>query len=112
MKKAEKLHELDIHRRRLEQLVGEMLRKADDLDQSVKYGERKLDDYWRERLASSCGELASLSEAVAAIRGLIDAADVEATQRALLRSTDIATHLSGRLREIKHASTTVDKNKS
>jgi hypothetical protein len=104
MKKADKLYALELNRRKLEHLVGEMLRKADELDQSVRYGERDLSENWQERLASTCSELATLSEAVASIRALIDAGDTDATQRALLKSTDIATHLSGRLRQIKHSS--------
>ena len=103
MNKADKLHALELSRRKLEHLVGELLRKADELDQSVKYGERKLSDNWQERLASTCTELAALSETVASIRVLIDSGDISATQRALLKSTDIATHLSGRLRQIKHS---------
>lgn len=103
MKMDDKLHVLEWHRRKLEHLVGEMLRKADELDLAVKYGERRLSEDWQERLASTCGELASLGEAVASIRGLIDAGDTDATQRSLLKSADIATHLSGRLRQIKHA---------
>lgn len=104
MNKIEKLHALELNRRKLEHLVGEMMRKADEIDQATKYGERTLSEEWQERLASTCTELASLSEAVASIRELIDAGDIDPTQRALLKSTDIATHLSGRLRQIKHAS--------
>jgi hypothetical protein len=103
MNKADKLHALELNRRKLEHLVGELLRKADEIDQSIKYGEKTLSEDWQERLASTCTELASLSEAVGSIRLLIDAGDIDATQRSLLKSTDIAAHLSGRLRQIKHA---------
>lgn len=102
--KKEKIAELELHRKKLATLVGELLRKADDIDQSTKYGQGRLSKDWHNLLASTCQELASLSETVSDMAKLVQSGDLEASQRALLRATDIASHLSERLREIKHAS--------
>ncbi len=103
MNNVEKLHALDLHRRRLEHLVGEMLRKTDDLDQASKYATVAINADWRKRLENTCNELVLLSETVQQIATLINNGDSDAAQNALLRSTDIATHISGRLRELKYA---------
>jgi hypothetical protein len=110
MTKSDNLHALELHRRRLEHLVGELLRTADDVDQASKFAEQPLTEDWQKRLGNTCTELASLSEAVHAIRSLLDAGDTGAAQRALLKSTDIATRLSERLKNIKHSSRWRTKN--
>lgn len=102
--KKEKIAELELHRKKLASLIGELLRKADDIDQATKYGQSKLSKDWHTLLASTCQELVALSETVNDMTKLVQSGDVQASQRALLRATDIASHLSERLREIKYAS--------
>ena len=100
--KKSTLLELDVHRRKLVRLVGEMLKKADEIDQSSKQSTRMLDANWHDRLAVTCRDLSALSQAAAGIEALIKDSNAAKAQESLLRSVRIANHLSQALNELKH----------
>jgi hypothetical protein len=93
--------ELDVHRRKLVRLVGELLQKADEIDRDSKEHKTKLDREWHRRLAEVCKDLAGLSQAATGIDDLIKANNANAAQDSLLRSVNIANHLSHTLNELK-----------
>jgi hypothetical protein len=109
--RKQQLMELDIHRRKLVTLLGELLKKADELDQTTTQFQSQsqprlpsatpMNEEWHQLLASTCRELAALSETASNIEPLIKAGKVDAAQSALLRGTKVAQHLSQRLNELK-----------
>ena len=99
--KKTRLVELDIHRRKLSDLIGELLKKADEIDQHSKLLKRQLGAPWHERLAHTCRDLANLSAAVAESAQLLKDGKLKTCEDLILRSTEIATRLSHRLNELK-----------
>jgi hypothetical protein len=102
--KKERLIELDVHRRKLVLLVGDLLKNADDLDLSTRRVEghsHRLPDRWHDQLAVVCKDLAALSEATGALDVLIKAGNLKRSQESLLRCVHIANNLSARLNALK-----------
>lgn len=95
--KRQKLAALEIHQRKLTDLVSQMLARADEIDQASVPYKARLPDKWHESFAITCREIISLSEAVTAITSLIKKGDIKATEQSILRSTEIAQHLVGKL---------------
>lgn len=85
----------------MSRLVARLLSDADRLDQATKDAARTLEAVWHERLASTCTELAELSQAVEESEALLTEGDVAAAEDVLLRCVTIANHLSTRLNELK-----------
>lgn len=99
--KKERLIALDFHRRKLVTLVGELLKKADEIDRATRENKQSTSEEWNQTMASTCRELAALNETVKDIEALIKNSNVRGSEEALMRCTDIANHLSGRLNELK-----------
>jgi hypothetical protein len=102
--KKERLIELDVHRRKLEALVGDLLKTADDLDLSTRRFEghtHRLPDRWHEQLAVICKDLAALSETTGSLAALIKAGNLKQAEDSLLRCVRIANNLSRRLNVLK-----------
>lgn len=94
---------LEIHRRKLAKLVGDLLSKADEIDQDSKFGTLKLPKPASEKLAEACRELSLLSETIDQIDVVIKKGRVPEAEDALVRALNIATHLSNKLNEIKRS---------
>jgi len=99
--KQQKLAELGIHQRKLSELISRLLEKADNIDQETQQRQAKLTPQWHENFATTCKEIVSLSEAVNGINSLIKDGQVGATEKAILRSTNIAKYLWQKLQEIQ-----------
>jgi hypothetical protein len=82
--KREKLATLQVHQRKLSELVGDLLEKADQIDQHVEREQRK-----------------PLSEAINGISALLKKGDIKASEKALLKSAEIAKHLHQKLAELE-----------
>jgi hypothetical protein len=98
--KREKLALLQVHQRKLSELVGGLLEKADLIDREVQERQRKLTPQWQDSFAKTCQEAVHLSEVVGNIQSLIKKGDVRGTEKALIRSTDIAKHLHQKLTDL------------
>jgi hypothetical protein len=98
--KREKLAMLQVHQRKLSELVGGLLEKADQIDREVQERQRKLAPQWHDSFAKTCQETVHLSEVVASIQSLIKKGDVRGTEKAIVRSADIAKHLHAKLSEL------------
>jgi hypothetical protein len=98
--KREKLAELQVHQRKLSELVSGLLEKADQLDRDVQERQRKLSHDWRDSFAKTCQEAVHLSEVVSGIESLLKKGDVRASEKALNRSADIAIHLHEKLSDL------------
>lgn len=98
--KVSKVAALQAQQRKLSELVGQLLEKADHLDQEVQKRQRKLAPQWHESFAKTCMEAAQLSEVIDSIGGLIKKGDVKASEKALNRSADVARHLHEKLSEL------------
>lgn len=95
--KRDKLAELQVHQRKLSELVSGILEKADQLDREVQERQRKLSAEWHQSFAKTCQDAVHLSEVVSGIESLIKKGDVRATEKALNRSADIAKHIHNKL---------------
>jgi hypothetical protein len=95
--------------RRLQVLVGELLKRADDLDQESKFLEENvLDQSWHDELALVCCDLVALGDAVKEVDILIREKQVKIVRRSLIRSTDMASRIADRLRSMKRSSRLAD----
>jgi soluble cytochrome b562 len=99
--KREKLATLQVHQRKLSELVGDLLEKADQIDQHVEREQRKPSKAWQEAFAKTCQECVSLSEAINGISALLKKGDIKASEKALLKSAEIAKHLHQKLAELE-----------
>jgi len=100
-RKAKTLAELEVYQRRLLDLVGELMRKADELDQAVKFNQPKLSSDWHEDFSRVCSELVKLGETVKSIETLLEKRELGSCRSLLMRSASIAHHLSDQLRSLK-----------
>lgn len=98
--KRDKLAALQVHQRKLSELVGALLEKADQLDREVQERQRKLSSEWHESFAKTCQDAVRLSEVVSGIESLIKKGDVRASEKALNRSADIARHIHDKLSDL------------
>jgi hypothetical protein len=98
--KVSKVAALQAQQRKLAELVGQLLEKADDIDQEVHKRQRKLAPDWHESFAKTCQEIAQLSEVIDGINALIKKGDIKASEKALSRSADVARHLHEKLSEL------------
>jgi hypothetical protein len=97
--KRHKLAELEIHQRKLNALVSDLLQKADEIDRESQERQHKLAQSWHEAFAQTCQEMVALSEVVNGIPTLIKKGDIKGSEAAMLRSTEIAKHLFNKLQE-------------
>jgi len=95
--------------RRLQVLVGELLKRADDLDQESKFlDENALEQSWHDELARVCCDLVALGDTVKEVDILIREKQVKIVRRSLMRSTDMASRIADRLRSMKRSSRLAD----
>lgn len=92
---------MQVHQRKLSELVGGLLEKADQIDQHVEKQQRKPNAAWQEAFAKTCQECVSLSEAVNGITSLLKKGDVRGSEKALLKSAEIAKHLHQKFNELE-----------
>jgi hypothetical protein len=97
--KQQKLTELGIHQRKLSDLVSELLKRADEIDRQSQQRQSILTADWHESFANTCQEIVSLSQTVDAIGSLVKKGDVKGSEKAMLRSADVARHLWSKLQE-------------
>jgi hypothetical protein len=98
--KREKLAKLTAHHRKLSELVGDILEKTDQIDRSLRDKPRKMSAEWQSSFAKAVQEAVHLSEAVAGIDTLLKKGDVKASEKALLRSAEIAKHIFEKLDDL------------
>lgn len=98
--KVSKVAALQAQQRKLSELVGQLLEKADHLDQEVQKRQRKLAPDWHESFAKACQDTAQLSEVIDGIGTLLKKGDVKGSEKALVRSADVARHLHEKFAEL------------
>jgi hypothetical protein len=87
--------------RRLQQAVAELLARADDLDQDLRFMGGKTRPETSNRVAKACGDLALLQDAVKVIEDRIASQDLKKAQEDLIISLGVANKLSEEINDLR-----------